>query len=123
MPELQFKGKEDVSNHQLIVSHRPLVVHPENSVSAVPMHRERDGGSANGNLTRYSDSLHALKALLAVMEGSLVIVANVAMNGGSRDGGVSHQCIVGFAGEQAGSVEVKEWGQHWWGGPEHLTRI
>ncbi len=53
MPELHFKGKEYVYNHHLTVPYRPLVAHPDKSIS-----------DESENLIIHGDNLHALKALL-----------------------------------------------------------
>ena len=71
MPELHFKGKEYVFNHHLTVPHRPLVAHPDKSVSANPEDGDRQEGAANGNLIIHGDNLHALKALLPRYAGKV----------------------------------------------------
>ena len=71
MPELHFKGKEYVFNHHLTVPHRPLVAHPDKSVSANPEDEDRQGGAADGNLIIHGDNLHALKALLPRYAGKV----------------------------------------------------
>lgn len=71
MPELHFKGKEYVFNHHLTVPHRPLVAHPDKSVSANPEDEDRQGGAAHGNLIIHGDNLHALKALLPRYAGKV----------------------------------------------------
>lgn len=71
MPELHFKGKEYVFNHHLTVPHRPLVAHPDKSVSANTEDGDRQGGAAHGNLIVHGDNLHALKALLPRYAGKV----------------------------------------------------
>lgn len=71
MPELHFKGKEYVFNHHLAVPHRPLVAHPDKSVSANSGDGDRQGDAADGNLIIHGDNLHALKALLPRYAGKV----------------------------------------------------
>ena len=62
MTELNFKGKEFVSNHHLSVPFRPLVRHPEKSIGEP---------SFDCNLIIHGDNLHALKALLPLYAGKV----------------------------------------------------
>ena len=62
MTELNFKGKEFVSNHHLSVPFRPLVMHPEKSIGEP---------SLDCNLIIHGDNLHALKALLPLYAGKV----------------------------------------------------
>ena len=71
MPELHFKGKEYVFNHHLTVPHRPLVAHPDKSVSANPEDEGQQAGATDGNLIIHGDNLHALKALLPRYAGKV----------------------------------------------------
>ncbi len=71
MPELHFKGKEYVFNHHLTVPHRPLVAHPDKSVSANPEDGDWQEGATDGNLIIHGDNLHALKALLPRYAGKV----------------------------------------------------
>ena len=71
MPELHFKGKEYVFNHHLTVPHRPLVAHPDKSVSANPEDGDQQQGAKDGNLIIHGDNLHALKALLPRYAGKV----------------------------------------------------
>src|SRR5712671_1419803 len=60
MTELNFKGKEFVYNHHLVVPFRPLVPHAEKGIGPVAL---------DGNLIIHGDNLHALKALLPLYAG------------------------------------------------------
>ena len=56
MPTLEFKGKQFIYAHHLIVPYRALVPDPAKSVSLAK--------DADDNLIIHGDNLHALKALL-----------------------------------------------------------
>ena len=60
MPELQFKGKEFVYNHQLTVSFQPL-----------EMHADKGAPRLDGNLIIHDENLQALKALLPTHAGKV----------------------------------------------------
>lgn len=60
MPELNFKGKQHIYAHHLMVPYRPLV--PDFSKSALP--ESADQPPPDDNLIIQGDNLHALKALL-----------------------------------------------------------
>ena len=60
MSEFNFKGKDYVYNHHLIVPFRPLIYHPELSIS-----------EDSDNLIIHGDNLHALKALLPQYAGKV----------------------------------------------------
>ena len=62
MPELNFKGKEFVYNHHLVVPFRPLVPHKDKGVGPVAL---------DGNLIVHGDKLHALKSLLPLYAGKV----------------------------------------------------
>lgn len=60
MPELNFKGKQHIYAHHLMVPYRPLV--PDFSKSVLPESAEQP--PPDDNLIIQGDNLHALKALL-----------------------------------------------------------
>ena len=62
MPELNFKGKEFVHNHHLMVPFRSLEMHAHKGIGAP---------SLDGNLIIHGDNLHALNALLPTHAGKV----------------------------------------------------
>lgn len=62
MPELDFKGKEFVRNHHLVVPYHPLIADAEKSVGEPDL---------DGNLIIQGDNLHALKSLLPKYAGKV----------------------------------------------------
>ena len=70
MPTLDFKGKQHIYAHHLIVPYRPLIPDLNRSIrkgepmSAAGEAAPLDSGPPDGNLIIHGDNLHALKALL-----------------------------------------------------------
>ncbi len=62
MPELEFKGKQHIYAHHLVVPYRPL--QPDPTKSVLGAQAEDDSVPLDGNLIIHDDNLHALKALL-----------------------------------------------------------
>ena len=65
MPEIVFKGKEYVYNHQLTVPYRPLLADTTKGVGPADL---------NSNLVIHGDNLHTLKALLPRYAGKVDLV-------------------------------------------------
>ena len=63
MPEIVFKGKEYVYNHDLTVPCRPLVVNQAKGIGPADL---------DSNLVIHGDNLHALKGLLQSVVRDLV---------------------------------------------------
>ena len=60
MPALEFKGKQHIYAHHLMVPYRPMLPDPARSCHP---------GGADDNLIIHGDNLHALKSLLSRYAG------------------------------------------------------
>ena len=92
MPSLEFKGKQHIYAHHLMVPYRPLRPVPSKSVHSTNVPQLGGGGTAvessvpDGNLIIHGDNLHALKALLPRYAGRVkCIYIDPPYNTGNED--------------------------------------